>query len=420
MADNFNLGTPNLDDIIRASGFDPSHNKAAIEDIVSSQALKQKQQEQLVAEATERIKQAKLQSVQKQEAADLGVNAEMKDVMTIQEAVAHLKAAGVKEANIAAFVEAIGDQKVVSRTAVQDVILKKSSSGNLNLVGAKEGQPMQGEDGKWYRTWIKRTPEQGILMTDRVSPTGVAVFQAEDPEGYQAGKTMLSIQDPKLAATTKVAGARETMATQKVEQNKIKNWNDLRASIDPETKSGQNALALAGRANQRADRVFATLAEPGEMTWQRMNAIKTDIAGIFIGGVPPIVSLSDQDVHSWQQKAAKIVEFFTGRQAEDLVPMDLMRQMFNLTKEIKAIDNEIINNELEISSIGAEDVIKKDPARWERLKAAVLETGHSVSEDAAHEKLFEGSPSSPKAGKADGSTEKKKAALRAKIAAMGK
>jgi len=395
--------------IVRASGFDPEHNKATIEDIITSQSLKQRQQEQLVAEATERIKQAKLQTTQKQEAADLGVNAEMKDVMTIQEAVAHLKAAGVKKENIDAFVEAIGDQKVVSRTAVQDVILKRSAGMGINMIGAKEGQPVQGEDGKWYRSWIKRTPDLGILMTDRVSPTGAAVFQAEDPAGYEAGKTMLSIQEPKVAAATKGAEARETMAEQKVQQNKITNWKDLEKRIDPLTATGQSALALAGRANQRADRVFAVLSEPGSVTWPMVSAVVTDIAGIFQGGVPPIVSLEEQKLNTIAEKAAKIKSYFTGAMAEGLVSVDYQRQLFNLAKELKDIDNEIIQNQQYIVDIGGEDVIKQDPERWERLKRSVLKTTHSVKEDVSYGKLFEGKELGGVAA------EDKKAALRKKL-----
>jgi len=277
---------------------------------------------------------------------------------------------------------------------------------------------VQGEDGKWYRSWIKRTPELGILMTDRVSPTGVAVFQAEDPEGYAEGHQMLSIQDPKLVATTKTAGAKETLAEQKVFQNKVQNWKDLEKRIDPLTASGTSALALAGKANQRADRVFATLSDP-DVTWPRIDAVVTDIAGIFQGGVPPIISLEDQDIKTWYQKLAKWQEYFKGYQATGLVPEELQKQLFNLTKEIKDIDNEIVKNQQYIVDVGAEDVIKQDPDRWERLKKTVLFTTESAKEAAAYNRLFGGSKEAPKLdlGTKAGSqsVEDKKAALKAKL-----
>lgn len=415
MADNFNLGTPSLEDTLRASGFSPEHNKSAIEDIISGQSLKQRQQEQLVAEAAERIKQARLASKQKTEASEAGINPELKDYLSMDEAVALLQANGVKQEDVDDFVKALGNKEYVSRVALQAVIMKKGGTAGINLVGAKEGQPMQGEDGKWVRTWIKRTPELGILMTDRVTPTGVAVFQAEDPTGYEAGHTMLSIQDPKLKATEKAAGARATLAEGRVKQYKVDNWLKLEKEINPYTKAGAGALARSGIANQRADRAFGLLALP-KPTWQDIDGIKVDIAGILTGGVPQLPTLEDQSLadNVWQ-KFGEVKEYFTGARAEDVVPDKIRQQMFERLKEIKDIDNEIIGKNIRVVELAAKDIIDTDRPRWEELKQVLLETTtKSDKEDLAYTNIFgEGAPA-PKATPAS-KTVDKKAALRKKL-----
>jgi hypothetical protein len=374
-----------------AGGIDPRKPVSSaldIADLVAKLSNQQQTQASQIAEATERIKQARLQTMQKQKAAELGVNEGMKDVMTIQEAVAQLKAAGVKKENVDAFVEAIGDQKTVSRTAIQDVILKRSAGMGINMVGAKEGQPVQGEDGKWYRSWIKRTPDMGILMTDRVSPTGAAVFQAEDPTGYEAGKTMLSIQDPKLVAVTKTAEAKSSMAEQKVAQNKIQNWLTLEKRVNPNSTAGQNALGLSGKANQRADRAFGLLAIP-DTTWEDMHAIITDTAGILTGGVPQMPTIEDQNIgKSIAERWAKLASIVTGHRTEGVVPLKYRQQLFDRIKEIKNVDNEIISKQLGIVEVAAEGVIGEDPDRWERLKNKIMVTTESKEEDAAYANIY--------------------------------
>lgn len=409
MADNFNVNTTQDQSLI-AGGLNPDNPAMTYVDFANQivrNAQEQKRQEELVQQAMEATKQSKLSTKQKTEADVAGINPEMSDVVSKQEAVALLKANGMKEDVIQKLLEDLGDKEYVSRQVLQAIILKRGgASGALALVGSKEGQPIQGEDGKWYKTWQKRSPDLGLIMTDRVNENGVPVFKSEHPDEYELAKPQLSIQDPKLAAQTKVAGAKETLATARVEQNKVNNWRDLEKRIDPLTMAGTNAMAAAGKANQRADRAFGVLANP-DVTWQQMKAVVTDAAGIFQGGVPPILSLEEQDVRNWQQKVAKFVEFVTGSQAEGLVPMKYRQQMYDLINEIKEIDNEIIEKQQNIVEIGGEDVIKKDPKRWERLKESVLNTGHSQMQDKAKTLLFseskEGAPAAKK-GQAAGGT----------------
>ena len=399
MADNYNIST-NLGDILKSSGLDandPGATYVNFERQMAEQAMRQQTQAQQVQEAAERIKQAKLASTQKQEASDVGVNPELKDYLSIEEATALLKANGIKQDHIDEFIKSMGDKQYVSRQAIQAVILKRGGAGSLSLVGAKEGSPMQNEEGKWVRTWIKRTPDLGILMTDRVSPVGVAVFQAEDPTGYEAGHTMLSIQDPKLAATTSMAESKKTLADAKVEQNKIQNWLTLEKRVNPNSTAGQNALGLSGKANQRADRAFGLLAVPNQ-TWEGIHAIETDLAGILTGGVPQLPTIEDQQIFEpAKERVARALEFFTAHRTEGLVPVEIEKQLFDLIKEIKNVDNEIIDKQLGIVEVSAEDIVNKDRPRWERLKNAILTTTESQEEDKAYAKLYGASSAAPAA-----------------------
>lgn len=417
MADNFNINTTQ-DQALTAGGLDtsnPNMTYVNFGNLLTAQSRAQQDQAQKVAQAVERIKQLQLETKQKQGVEEAGINPELKDYLSKDEAIALLKVNGVKQEHIDEFIKDMGDKEYISRAAIQAVILKKGGSGSLSLVGAKEGQPMQDEDGKWIRTWIKRTPDLGILMTDHVSPTGVAVFQAEDPTGYEAGHTMLSIQDPKLTATLKTAGARATMAEQKVVQNKINNWLTLEKRVNPNSAAGQNALGLSGKANQRADRAFGLLAIPAT-TWEDMHAIVTDTAGILTGGVPQMPTIEDQNIgKSILERWSKLLSFVTGHRTEGTVPLEYRKQLFDRIKEIKNVDNEIIDKQLGIAEVSAEDIIKQDPQRWERLKNAIMATTESMEQDAAQSAIYgvEAKPVSlvpTTAGHED-----KKAALRKKL-----
>jgi hypothetical protein len=374
-------------DISQAAGIDPAYN---FYNNIAQQSARQKQDEQRIAEARERIKQARLESTQKQEAADLGVNPELKDYLTVDEAVALLKANGLKQEVIDAFVSSLGDKEVVSRQALQAVILKKGGAGgSLALVGAGEGKPVQDPiDGKFYQTWKKRLPDLGMVWTDRMNENNVPVFLQEDPEGYATGHKLESIEGQRLAVSKMTGEARKTLAEQKVAQNKIQNWLTLEKRVNPNSAAGQNALGLSGKANQRADRAFGLLAIP-ETTWEDMHAIVT--AGILTGGVPQMPTIEDQNIgKSIAERWSKLASFVTGHRTEGTVPLKYRQQLFDRIKEIKNVDNEIIDKQLGMVEVAAEDVIKQDQQRWERLKNAVIATTESMEQDAAKAAIYGG------------------------------
>jgi hypothetical protein len=291
------------------------------------------------------------------------------------DAVALLEANGLKQELIDKFKEAMGDKQFVSRQALQAVILKKGGGGSLSMVGSKESSPIQDpETGKWVKTWFKRTPELGLLTTDRLSPVGVAVFQSEDPEGYAAGHVVESIQGPKLDISRMTGEARKLLSEGRVKQYKIDNWLKLNKEVNPYTKAGAGALARSGNANQRADRAFGLLALP-KPTWQDIDGIKVDIAGILSGGVPQLPTLEDQGLadNVWQ-KWGRMKEYFMGSRAEDVVPDKIRQQMYDRLKEIKDIDNEIISKNIRIVELAAKDIINDDIPRWEEMKQTLLET----------------------------------------------
>ena len=436
MADNFNI---NLDKdlAMSAGGIDPNKPVTSAWDfanMIADRAAKQETQQQLVAEAAERIKQARMRTKGQEELVAGGVNLEAGDLLPMADAVALLEANGLKQELIDKFKEAMGDKQFVSRQALQAVILKKGGGGSLSMVGSKESSPIQDpETGKWVKTWFKRTPELGLLTTDRLSPVGVAVFQSEDPEGYAAGHVIESIQGPKLATQQTTAEAKRSMAEQKVAQNKIANWLTLEKRVNPNSTAGQNALGLSGKANQRADRAFGLLALPAT-TWEDVHAIVTDTAGILTGGVPQMPTIEDQNIgKSILERWSKLLSFVTGHRTEGTVPLQMRKQLFDRIKEIKNVDNEIIDKQLGIAEVSAEDIIKQDPQRWERLKNAIMATTESMEQDAAKAAIYggEASTTAPAASPAEPSSaakphtvssahEDKKAALKAKIAAMGK
>lgn len=365
MADNFNINTTQ-EQANTARGLNPEGTRLGGFDI--SQVIAQNARQQ--QEHMQRIAEAKLRLKQRQEAAAMGVNPEMGDYIPVEEAVALLKANGVKPEQVDEFVQALGDKQVVSRQALQAVILKKGGTGSLSLVGAKEGQPMQAEDGKWYRTWIKRTPELGILMTDRVDENGTAVFRAENPDAYEAGKTMLSIQDPKLAAVTKTANARTLMAEVGRERQTETSWQKLQKEINVSNAPAARAIGQAAVNNMRADRALKLLNKKA-LTANEYDVVVSDLAAIFKGGVPDVLSLEHQRYETLKGDLNSLIQYVTSEPAEVGTP-EVKDRLHGITQEVKEIDNGIILNYMDSVAAGYEPYIKANPDRFAKMVNAQL------------------------------------------------
>src|SRR5260221_474190 len=110
-----------------AAGLEPGNPAMTYVDFANQMAKNSQTQ----ASQEEAIKQAQLLTRQKTAANAAGINPEMKGYLSIGEAVAQLKAAGIDDAQIQAFVESLGNQQYVSQTSLDTVIRKKEAQSKF-------------------------------------------------------------------------------------------------------------------------------------------------------------------------------------------------------------------------------------------------------------------------------------------------
>jgi hypothetical protein len=404
MADNYNINTTQ-EQSFEAGGLDKNNPAMTYVDFatkMAENAMNQKRQEQMIQQAIELTKQQKLSTKQGQEAADLGVNPNLKDVFTIPEAVAYLKAADVDEAQINAFVTAIGDQKTVSKAAVDTIIRKKE-------MAIKPGTPFIASeaDAKNGSMVTKEGDQlvagQSYYDTGEKDNDGNAIYAHGGKEPVdQEGK--LALKDQQLAQ---------------------KQWIDLNKELNKFIRSSRgNALTQAA---QRAVRALNELGEGQPLTAQMLSFIQKDISGIFQGGVPPISGMESEDFTNALQRINQLIAKYTGVQGylhHDLG--DQRQYLLGLLMRLRDSTNGMLKAGLASNAEGYRTIIDSNPEQWQKLvadKMTAVEAGLSENAKTTMGAMSEdkqgqlGPAMTPKAtGGAD--LDAKKAALREKLTGM--
>jgi len=404
---------------------DPTMTGVNFSNLIADQARKQQTQAMQVAEAVERVKQAKLQSTQKQAAADLGINAETEGYMSVQQAVAAFHANGLKQEQIDAFIADMGDNKMVPKSVVQSIILKRGGS-QLNL-GVQKVRPLTdsypGEDGKPVLAWGRQTVDENgkpkMEITTRRNASG-PVFEADDAEGYATGQETPAT---KIGIAQMVANARKLSADVGRERLTEQSWQKLQDKVNVSNAPAARAIGQAAVNNMRADRALKLLNKEA-LTKNEYDVVVSDLAAIFKGGVPDVLSLEHQRYATLQSDVNEVIQYVTSAPSEVNTP-EIKDRLRGITNEVKQIDNGIILNYMDSVAAGYETYIAGNPERFARMVNAQL---RNLGADTIDTSVIEGMKEMPLSesvtkknpeltGKPDTetATEDKKAALRKKL-----
>jgi hypothetical protein len=405
MADNFNINTTQ-DQANEDRGLNQNNPAMTYVDFgnqIVRNSQEQARQAQLVQQAIEQTKQQKLSTKQGQEAADLGVNPNLKDVFTVQQAVAYLKGAGVDDDQINSFVAALGDAKTVSKAAIDTIIRKKE-------LAVKPGTPFiaSAADAKNESMVTKEGDQlvegQSYYDTGEKDQDGNAIYA-------HGGKEPVD-QDAKIHL-------KESEAAEK-------QWQKLDTEMNRFIRSSRgNALTQAA---QRAVRALNELGEGQPLTAQMLSFIQKDISGIFQGGVPPVSGMESEDFTNVLQKVNQLIAKYTGVQGylhHDLG--DQRQYLLGLLMRLRQSTTDMLKSALASEAAGYQQVISAQPERWQQMidgKLKAVEAGLSQNASDTMDAMKEtpqgklGPAMTPKAAPAAGgaqSVEDKKAALRAKL-----
>lgn len=222
MADNFNVNTTQDQSLI-AGALNTDNPAMTLVDFatqITRNSQEQRRQEEMIAQAIETSKQSKMSTKNKQEAMDEGVNPELENYLTKDQAIAFLMHEwGVEETDpeIMKLKEVLPNQ--VNRYTVQ-TLLRKRSQGMGKAIGSpfkaeakgmyygtldKTGDPVQLEEGQTYQAYVTEDGKinyvpsgmgnQGgaggntfkpIGLTksgETVSPTRSGMLQVSGPDG---------------------------------------------------------------------------------------------------------------------------------------------------------------------------------------------------------------------------------------------
>lgn len=314
MADNFNINTTQAE-ANEAGGLD--QNNPAMTYVDFANQIAKNSQNQQYQQAL--IDNARLQLQQKQAAAAKGVNPELKDFLSVDEAVAELKAAGVDDDTIQSFVQALGNQQEVSRQSVDTVIRKKQ-------LGEKQGQAFI-------------ATEADAKNPDMLDENGKPLMAGQSYTA-QIDQTSGEVTYVRSGGESLIAGANKAGAKQ----------DDLDRKELQKLGQDLNKISQPSRGNWvsqnigRAGRALSEIHKHPDLPAQTLAFINEEIGGIFMGGVPPQSSLEASSVENAKQAINARLNYITGnpqifahqdlRNAQAQYLIDLLTTLQNSTVDL--------------------------------------------------------------------------------------
>jgi hypothetical protein len=175
---------------------------------------------------------------------------------------------------------------------------------------------------------------------------------------------------------------KELGISEKQSQFDSRQWERLESRANNLNAGSRKALGVATINNMRADRLLST-SNMKVITPQVYNALVADLQGIYKGGVPDQVMMKHGDYTSIQRLAAEILQKITGKPQNVNTP-EIKQYLLDLTRDIKAIDNKVITDNLGIQAVIFRDLIRKDPERWNDLVAAITRTTEEPATSTGH------------------------------------
>lgn len=172
--------------------------------------------------------------------------------------------------------------------------------------------------------------------------------------------------------------ARDLRISEKQTQFDDRQWERLGASVNQLNAGSRKALGVAASANMRADRLLQTAKDPNATPQDVQNMI-ADLQGVYKGGVPDQIMLQHGNYPTLVQELQKIRGFITNTPAAARSP-EIINRLEKVTREIKAVDNKVISDNLGVNEVVFQRIIQDNPERWEQLKNRVMEGTEAVGE----------------------------------------
>lgn len=217
---------------------------------------------------------------------------------------------------------------------------------------------------------------------DKGSQAAEALIGAAKPKGGMVPKYLLTNTQSSLSQSGR-GDAMQGMVDMRTQQFGENKWQDLGKEANILASSGSSPLHAAAIANQRADRALTVLNNP-QASSQDLNTALADLSGIFQGGAPHEQSIGQQQYQTLQNRINEVKTFLTSQPQAANQP-EVQAKIRQVIMDVKNVDNNVIQKELQFIEAKYAPYVKQDPQRWELIKKQALT---SLEGPAAYEQHF--------------------------------
>lgn len=423
MADN----QSSLNENLVSAGLNTSNPTGTYVDFATQIAKNQQEQasqEQAVALAKEHVAQAKLQTKQGAEADAAGVNPLLMDVMTPEQAVAYLKLI-LKEKGLEIGEDDINEWAKTLKGPINRQVVE-TFANRFTRQTTRAGSPAKFEKSDAIDIPEGSTAKDVGLVADETNPQ---IGHVPEDGMYSVlydneGKVKRFIPAGKEPTDT------TAKTSAKAAESAEKQWQKLDKEINTAFKTRSGGLGSLSTAIFRSVRAINTINATKNLTAQDLANISQDIAGVFQGGAPTVVTAKDNDYSTIFTNLADTFRKYTGvlphfgsKGVLEATKAKLLQVCVDLRDS--AVSN--IKGYIESEEPAFKDIITADPDRWKAMqdkKLSFIESGLLIPPGANTALNITGMDQAtttkeptekPAAGKTDGDTEAKKAALRKKL-----
>lgn len=418
-----------LNESLVGAGLNPSSPQSTYVDFADAIAKNQREQashEQAIALAKEHVAQAKYQTKNETEAQAAGYNEVLKDVMTPQEAEAYLKL--VMKAKGLDIAQADIDTWVQSLPAAVNRQVVETFANRFARESTRSGSPAKFEQS------------DKIMVPAGMKAEDLGLVADEDPQfAHVPEDGMYQVvydnqgQIKKFIPGGKDAPDQTAKLSAKAAEGTEKQWQKLDKEINTAFKTRSGGLGSLSTAIFRSVRAVNTINATKNLTAQDLANISQDIAGIFQGGAPTVVTARDNDYGTIFTNLADTFRKYTG-----IMPHFGSKGVLEATKQkllqvcVDLRDSAVANIKkyIESEEPAFKQIIDENPERWDQMqekKLSFITSGLLLPSYSKSDPSVGASPlnitgmdqaeasKDPSAKPATGTSEDKKAALRKKL-----
>lgn len=314
-------------------------------DSLGMNALKQAEQSQLVAQATEKTKMAKLGSKQKTEADDAGINPETKDYMSKEEALTYIMhewKVDETDPEVQKLVASLPE--MVERHMIQTLIRKRD-----RFAGKPVGTPFQAKAGNAYPA-----------MSD-----GTGAVKLNPGQWYEAFVS----DDGNVSYIPSGESAAHINHDGRDDKSMRKEWVKLAYDMDPTGASSRKALGINYSSYVAALRGQNLLSQP-VVTIQNLGEVTRDLTRILQQGVPTDAGSEGMMYHSLVGDIMKKIQYFGGK-PQDALPDGMKAYLADSFERLKAVSADVIELKIHAMEAAFPDVISAHQNEWDNLVATL-------------------------------------------------